>query len=130
MMSDERPEKHPTPESEPDTGPTVDPIAVPGEDPAQAQEAEPVGLTAYGELYARDTDEPGRLAADELVERVRAALRYDPRTRHSAEQVVIQVTGDIVQLRGTVDRPATVEACIVVAQSVAGVGEVRNELQS
>jgi osmotically-inducible protein OsmY len=61
---------------------------------------------------------------------VRAALRHDSRTRHTAEHVVIQVNGDIVQLRGTVDTPATVEACIDVAQSVAGVGEVRNELQS
>jgi hypothetical protein len=129
-MSDERPEKQPPPETTPDTGPTVDPMAVPGEDPTQAQEAEPVGLTAYGEPYARDTDEPGRPAADELVERVRAALRHDSRTRHTAEHVVIQVNGDIVQLRGTVDTPATVEACIDVAQSVAGVGEVRNELQS
>jgi osmotically-inducible protein OsmY len=130
-MSDERPDKtQPTPETEPDTGPTVDPMAVPGEDQAKAKAAESVSLSGQGEPYERDAEEPAHYPADEMIDRVQAALRNDPRTRQSAEQVVIQVTGDIVQLRGTVDSPATIEACREVAGSVAGVGEVRNELQS
>jgi osmotically-inducible protein OsmY len=130
MMNQERPGEQQPPKTDLDTGPDVDPIAVPGEDPAKAQEAEQVSLSAYGEPYERNPDEPAHYPADEMIDRVKAALRNDPRTRQSAEQVVIQVTGDIVRLSGTVDTPATIEACLAVVQSVAGVGDVRTELHS
>jgi osmotically-inducible protein OsmY len=130
MMTNERPDEQQPPPTDLDTGPDVDPVAVPSEDPDKAREAQQVSLSAYGERYERNAEEPAHYPADEIIAGVGTALSSDSRTRHAAEQVAVQVTGDIVVLRGTVDTPATAAACAAVAQAVRGVGEVRNELQS
>jgi osmotically-inducible protein OsmY len=134
-MSDHHPNKSspqadPPPETDPPPAPTTDPLAVPGEEPQLADEAEQVSISGFGERAPRGEEVPTPRSADEIVERARGALRADPRTQHVADQVVIEMTGDIARLLGQVDTPATADACAAVVQAVAGIAEVRNELQS
>jgi osmotically-inducible protein OsmY len=129
-MTDETPNKQQPPAEEQPGGPTADPFAVPGYTPEQAQEATHTEVSAFGERYAREEHAPDTRPTDELIECVAAAFSADPRTAHVADQVVIRVLKDVVQLHGTVGTPETAAALIEVAQSVQGVGEVQSELQS
>ncbi len=122
------PETDPTSKPTKPAGPTTDPMHVPGEDPQKAREATEAGVSAFGEHYAQN-DTPESRPTDDVLEDFRAAFHANPRTRPVADQVVIQITGDSVLLRGKVDTPATIAALIAVAQSVEGVSEVHSELQ-
>lgn len=122
------PETNPASKPTKPVRPTIDPVHVPGEDPQKAREATEAGVSAFGENYAQN-DTPESRPTDDVLEDVRAAFYANPRTRPVADQVVIQITGDSVLLRGQVDTPATIDTLIVLAQSVEGVSEVHSELQ-
>ncbi|NJN18647.1 MAG: BON domain-containing protein [Oscillochloris sp.] len=79
--------------------------------------------------YDQDHHGDFDLDEDELSARVRDALRADSQTTAYADQVTIITRGNLVVLRGEVRDITDSDNLAAVAQYVAGVDEVIDELQ-
>jgi len=68
------------------------------------------------------------LDEDEVVERVRDALRADAQTTAFAETLEIEVDGERAVIRGSVPDLEDVDAVLAVAERVTGISEVEDRL--
>jgi len=109
--------------------PPIDPPTVPNHDRESAEIASGFGVSAMDEPYDRDHHSSYEITDDEIVARVREALRADSATTQYADELVIAARGAVVTLRGEVDDLLDSENLLAVAGYVEGVAEVVDKLQ-
>jgi hypothetical protein len=110
--------------------PPVDPPVVPDlDDPQGARVAAGFGSSAQDEPY--DSSHRAEILEndDDMEARVREALRADAATSGYAETLAIGTRDGIVAVRGVVDDIDDTDTVIEVISRVAGVTEVRDELE-
>jgi hypothetical protein len=109
--------------------PPIDPPTVPGGGLQNAEVASGLGESALDEPYDEDHHDSFINSDDEVVARVREALRADSSTTQYAGRVAIEARGGIVTVRGVVDDLVDSDNIIAVAEYVEGVEEVVDELR-
>lgn len=111
--------------------PPIDPPIVPDGDPRSggAQVAAGIGTSALDEPFDEDHHREWYPGEDEIVARVRDALRADSSTTGYSDQVRIIARGTTVVLRGVVDDLDDTDNMVAVASYVNGVDEVIDELE-
>ena len=110
--------------------PPTDPVVVPDDsDPEGVRIAAGTGSTALDEPFDEDHHAEPLSAEDEVTSRVREALRADAATSAYADSLEIDVDGDVVTLRGTVDDIEDSDTVAAVASVVSGIAEVRDETE-
>jgi hypothetical protein len=109
--------------------PPIDPPTVPGGDLQNAEVASGLGVSALDEPYDEDHHDSFLNADDEVVARVREALRADSSTTQYAERIAIEARRGIVTVRGMVDDLVDTDNILAVAEYVEGVEEVVDELR-
>lgn len=109
--------------------PPIDPPTVPSASFEDAEVASGLGGSALDEPY--DADHHGEFMPgdDEMSARVREALRADSSTTQYAERLAIATRGGVVTVRGQVDDLVDSDNILAVAEYVAGVEEVIDELR-
>ena len=108
--------------------PPSDPPVVPDDVPGGASVAAGFGTTAEDEPFDADHHQESLPDEEEMVARVREALRADASTSRYADDIAIATRGGTVALRGVVDDISDTDDLLAVAQMVNGVDEVINEL--
>jgi BON domain len=106
----------------------TDPPVVPSDEPGGAAVAAGFGSTSEDEPYDLDHHAEEVPPEDEMVSRVREALRADASTSRYADEIAIGTRDGIVALRGVVDDISDGDDLLAVAQTVTGVDEVIDEL--
>lgn len=109
--------------------PPIDPPTVPGGGYQNARIASGLGVSALDEPYDQDHHSSFLESDDEMSARVRAAIRADSSTAQYADRIAISTRGDVVTLRGLVDDMVDSDNLLAVAEYVAGVAEVVDELR-
>jgi hypothetical protein len=109
--------------------PPIDPPTVPSDDLEGAEVASGFGVSSIDEPYDRDHHDSFELGDDEMVARVREALRADSATTQYAAAVVIVARGGVVTLRGQVADLEDSDNLLAVAGYVEGVVEVIDKLR-
>jgi hypothetical protein len=109
--------------------PPIDPPTVPSDDLEGAEVASGFGVSSIDEPYDRDHHDSFELGDDEMVARVREALRADSATTQYADDVVIVARGGVVTLRGQVADLEDSDNLLAVAGYVEGVVEVIDKLR-
>ena len=109
--------------------PPVDPPVVPGGGYDNAEVASGLGVSALDEPYDEDHHDDFISADDEVGARVREALRADSNTTRYAGRIAIAARDGVVTLRGEVDDLVDSDNLLAVAEYVAGVEEVVDELR-
>ena len=108
--------------------PPIDPPVVHG-GADNAEIASGLGLSALDEEYDDDHHGSFLSADDEVRARVREALRADSSTSQYASQIAITARDGVVTLRGMVDDLVDSDNLLAVAEYVANVDEVVDELR-
>jgi hypothetical protein len=108
--------------------PPIDPPTVPSDSLEGAEVAAGFGVSSLDEPYNLDGHSSFELGDDEMVARVRAALRADSATTQYADAVAISVRNGVVILRGTVLDLEDSDNIAAVAGYIEGVVEVVDEL--
>lgn len=109
--------------------PPIDPPTVPGGGYENAEIASGLGTSALDEAYDEDHHSGFLADDDEVVARVREALRADSSTTQYAGRVAIEARGGVVTVRGVVDDLVDTDNILAVAEYVDGVEEVIDELR-
>ena len=109
--------------------PPIDPPTVPGGGLQNAEIASGLGSSALDEPYDEDHHDSFLNADDEVVARVREALRADSSTTQYADRLAIEATDGVVTVRGTVADLVDSDNILAVAEYVDGVDEVVDELR-
>jgi BON domain len=109
--------------------PPSDPPTVPSDSYEGAEVASGLGNTSLEEPYDADHHSGFMPGDDEVSARVRDALRADASTAHLAERIAVETRGSVVVLRGAVDDLDDSDNAAAVAEHVAGVTEVVDELR-
>jgi hypothetical protein len=110
--------------------PPIDPPVVPDlDDPQGARVAAGFGSSAEADPY--DSSHRAEILEndDDMEARVREALRADAATSGYAESLAIGTRDGIVAVRGVVDDIDDTDTIVEVVGRVAGVTEVRDELE-
>ncbi len=107
--------------------PPTDPPVVPG-GPEGAQIASGFGSSSLDEPYDADHTSDALPGDDDVTSRVRAALRADAATSGFADTLRISISDGVVTLRGAVDDLDDGDNAASVAEYVAGVVEVIDDL--
>jgi BON domain-containing protein len=87
------------------------------------------GTTADDEPFDADHHAESIGDADERTARVLEALRADAATSGLADQLVVEMDGGLVVIRGTVEDLEDEDAVTAVVESVPGVTEVRSRIE-
>ena len=109
--------------------PPIDPPTVPGGGLQNAEIASGLGSSALDEPYDEDHHDSFLNADDEVVARVREALRADSSTTQYADRLAIEATDGVVTVRGVVADLVDSDNILAVAEYVDGVDEVVDELR-
>jgi BON domain len=110
--------------------PPVDPpVIADREAPGGVAVASGFGVDALEEPYDADHHSELLSVEDEVVDRVREALRADSATSTLADSIIIGAVGGRVVLRGTVADLSDTDEAVAVAERVTGVVEVVDELE-
>jgi hypothetical protein len=109
--------------------PPTDPPTVPGGGYTDAEVASGLGLTSRADPYDADHHSSFLPGDDEISARVREALHADAATTHFADRIAVETRGGVVVLRGLVDDLDDGDNALAVAEYVAGVVEVQDELR-
>jgi len=110
--------------------PPIDPPTVPSPDGdyQNAVIASGLGVSSRDEPYDTDHHQTFLTADDEIVARVREAIRADSSTSAYAGRIAIEARRGVVRLRGLVDDMMDSDNLLAVAGDVNGVDEVVDEL--
>jgi hypothetical protein len=108
--------------------PPIDPPTIPG-GLDNAEIASGLGISALDEPYDEDHHDSFLPSDDEMAARVREALRADSSTTQYADRIAIAARRGVVILRGEVDDMVDSDNLLAVAEYVAGVSEVVDELR-
>ena len=109
--------------------PPIDPPTVPGGGLQNAEIASGLGSSARDETYDEEHHDSFLNADDEVVARVREALRADSSTTQYADRLAIEATDGVVTVRGVVADLVDSDNILAVAEYVDGVDEVVDELR-
>ncbi|MBC8163556.1 MAG: BON domain-containing protein [Roseiflexaceae bacterium] len=111
--------------------PPIDPPVVPGDpgDYDTARVASGFAGSSLDEAYNVDTHSEFVPADDEMVARVRDALRADSSTNAFAARITIAAREGIITLRGRVDDMVDSDNALAVAGYVEGVEDVVDEIE-
>lgn len=111
--------------------PPIDPPTVPDDDDpnGDARIAAGFGLSSLDEPYDLDHHSSFLPNEDEMVARIREALRADSSTTNYASQVRVIARGAVITLRGVVDDLDDSDNLVAIASDVEGVEEVIDELR-
>ena len=102
---------------------------MPGGGLQNAEIASGLGSSALDEPYDEDHHDSFLNADDEVVARVREALRADSSTTQYADRLAIEATDGVVTVRGVVADLVDSDNILAVAEYVDGVDEVVDELR-
>lgn len=108
--------------------PPIDPPVEPGGDD-NAEIASGLGVSSEDEPYDADHHSTFLSSDDEVVARVREALRADSTTTQFANRLAISARDGVVTVRGVVDDLSDTDNIVAVAEFVEGVEEVIEELR-
>lgn len=108
--------------------PPIDPPVVPSDSLEGVEVASGFGVSSLDEPYDADHHDEFMPADDEMVARVREALRADSSTTTYADTITIIVRGATVILRGEVADLLDSDNLAAVAGYVEGVDNVQDEL--
>lgn len=111
--------------------PPIDPPTMPDERGGYdgAQVANGFAVSSLDEPYTQDTDSEFPPGDDEMVARVRDALRADSSTSALASTIRIAAHSGIVTLRGVVVDMVDSDNLLAVASDVEGVEDVEDEIE-
>ncbi|GAB4188847.1 MAG: hypothetical protein OHK0022_00950 [Roseiflexaceae bacterium] len=111
--------------------PPIDPPTVPSRDGEyeNATIASGLGLSSLEEPYDADHHQTFLPADDEIVARIKEAIRADSSTTAYAGRIAVEARNGIVTLRGVVDDMLDSDNLLAVAEYVEGVEEVIDELR-
>lgn len=108
--------------------PPSDPPTIPSDSYEGAEVASGLGNTSLEAPYDADHHSGFMPSDDEMSARVREALRADASTAHMFDGIAVETRGGVVVLRGAVDDLDDSDNAVAVAEHVAGVTEVVDEL--
>ena len=109
--------------------PPIDPPTVPSASLEDAEVASGLGGSSLDDPYDADHHGDFLPGDDEMSARVREALRADSSTTQYAGRLAIETRGGVVTVRGQVDDLVDSDNILAVAEYVAGVEEVIDELR-
>jgi hypothetical protein len=109
--------------------PPVDPPVVPADNPEGLVVAAGFSASSLDEAYDAGSRAELLPAEDDFTARVREALRADAATTAYADSLTIDTDGGTVWLRGVVEDLEDEDSVVGVAETVAGVREVVDELE-
>ncbi len=111
--------------------PPIDPPTVPGRDGEyeNAEVASGLGLSSLEEPYDADHHQTFLSSDDEIVARIKEAIRADSSTTAYAGRIAVEARGGVITLRGVVDDMLDSDNLLAVAEYVEGVEEVVDELR-
>lgn len=111
--------------------PPIDPPTVPSRDGTyeNAEIASGLGLSSLEEPYNADHHQTFLPQDDEIVARIKEAIRADSSTTAYTGRIAIEARNGIVILRGVVDDLLDSDNLLAVAEYVEGVEEVIDELR-
>ena len=110
--------------------PPVDPpVVADADDPQGIEVAAGFGVTADDEPYDRSHQSEALSSEDDIVERVREALRADAATTQYADALAIAARNGRVAVRGVVEDIDDTDNVIDVISRVSGVTDVMDELE-
>ena len=109
--------------------PTDPPVVADPDDPQGIEVAAGFGATADDEPYDRSHESGALSAEDDVVERVREALRADAATTQYADALAIAARSGRVAVRGVVEDLDDTDNVIDVISRVTGVTDVIDELE-
>ncbi|HEU4327173.1 MAG TPA: BON domain-containing protein [Roseiflexaceae bacterium] len=111
--------------------PPIDPPTVPSRDGEfeNAEIASGLGLSSLEEPYDADHHQTFLSSDDEIVARIKEAIRADSSTTAYAGRIAVEARNGIITLRGVVDDMLDSDNLLAVAEYVEGVEEVVDELR-